>query len=135
MHLNGKNHKAKAVQAGQQQIIQTHVMQQSAAPVYYNYTPTTPNPPAPKPKEVTQPPPPGVSLQAALVKTKLTSDPAKKDLSQFRTPSGQFYCPTCNVSLNSENQFLQHLESKKHRSKGVGPAHDKTKKKKKKKKF
>lgn len=32
----------------------------------------------------------------------------------YRTPSGQFYCPTCNLSLTSESQLKQHLESKKH---------------------
>lgn len=34
--------------------------------------------------------------------------------SKYRTPSGLYYCKTCNVSLNSESQFRQHLGSKKH---------------------
>lgn len=33
----------------------------------------------------------------------------------FRTPSGQYYCPVCNISLNSEHQFGEHKQSKKHR--------------------
>ncbi|TRY76700.1 hypothetical protein TCAL_00159 [Tigriopus californicus] len=37
------------------------------------------------------------------------------DFSSFRTPSGQYYCAPCNVSLNSASQFGQHTSSKKHR--------------------
>nr|XP_022903709.1 zinc finger matrin-type protein 3-like [Onthophagus taurus] len=40
-------------------------------------------------------------------------------LSAYRTPSGQFYCKTCNISLNSEVQFTQHLNSKKHLKKNA----------------
>lgn len=32
----------------------------------------------------------------------------------YRTPSGQFYCPTCDISITSDTQLKQHLESKKH---------------------
>lgn len=42
---------------------------------------------------------------------------ATKDLSVFRTPSGYFYCKLCNLSLNSEIQFKQHLNSKNHAKK------------------
>lgn len=38
------------------------------------------------------------------------------DYSIYRTPSGQYYCAPCNLSLNSEITFAQHIESKKHRS-------------------
>ena len=38
-----------------------------------------------------------------------------KDFNIYRTPSGQYYCSTCNVSVNSENQFVQHRQSKKHK--------------------
>lgn len=40
--------------------------------------------------------------------------PERKSTSICRTPSGQYYCQVCNLSLNSEVQFLQHLESKRH---------------------
>jgi len=39
----------------------------------------------------------------------------KPDYSVHRTPSGQFYCAACNISLNSESQFGQHQVSKKHK--------------------
>ncbi|KAB0790952.1 hypothetical protein PPYR_02752 [Photinus pyralis] len=42
---------------------------------------------------------------------------SKKDLSVFRTPSGFYYCNPCNLTLNSEVQFKQHLDSKKHKKK------------------
>jgi len=37
----------------------------------------------------------------------------------YRTPSGQFYCPTCNLTLQSELHFTQHLASKGHKHGGV----------------
>lgn len=42
---------------------------------------------------------------------------SKTDLSVFRTPSGFYYCNPCNLTLNSEVQFKQHLDSKKHKKK------------------
>ncbi|XP_050299511.1 uncharacterized protein LOC126738295 isoform X3 [Anthonomus grandis grandis] len=36
------------------------------------------------------------------------------NVAAHRTPSGDYYCPTCNLSLNSEVQFLQHMKSKGH---------------------
>ncbi|XP_022195308.2 zinc finger matrin-type protein 3 isoform X2 [Nilaparvata lugens] len=39
------------------------------------------------------------------------------DYSMFRTPSGQYYCQPCNVSVNSPEQMSQHVESKKHKFK------------------
>ncbi|XP_011495130.1 PREDICTED: zinc finger matrin-type protein 3-like, partial [Ceratosolen solmsi marchali] len=38
------------------------------------------------------------------------------DYSIYRTPSGQYYCAPCNISLNSEVTFGRHMESKKHRN-------------------
>ncbi|XP_035697485.1 zinc finger matrin-type protein 3-like isoform X1 [Branchiostoma floridae] len=42
-----------------------------------------------------------------------------KDLLNCITPSGKFYCAACNLTLNSEAQFRQHQESKKHRAKNA----------------
>lgn len=39
------------------------------------------------------------------------------NLTVYRTPSGDFYCPTCNLTLNSEDQFKTHLKSKGHMKK------------------
>ncbi|KAJ8917301.1 hypothetical protein NQ315_002319 [Exocentrus adspersus] len=36
------------------------------------------------------------------------------NLSVYRTPSGDFYCPLCNITLNSESQFKLHLRGKGH---------------------
>ncbi|KAF7995637.1 hypothetical protein HCN44_006744 [Aphidius gifuensis] len=33
-----------------------------------------------------------------------------------RTPSGSYYCATCNKSFNCENSFIQHVDSKKHKN-------------------
>lgn len=41
-------------------------------------------------------------------------DTQQNKASNCRTPSGQYYCQPCNLSLNSEAQFNQHLDSKKH---------------------
>jgi matrin type zinc finger protein 3 len=43
----------------------------------------------------------------------------KDNFSIYRTPSGQFYCSTCNVCVNTESQFGQHLESRKHKQKNA----------------
>ncbi|XP_030754486.1 zinc finger matrin-type protein 3-like [Sitophilus oryzae] len=39
------------------------------------------------------------------------------NLSVYRTPSGDYYCPSCNSTSNSEGQFLQHWTSKNHMKK------------------
>ncbi|KAG5891108.1 hypothetical protein JTB14_028496 [Gonioctena quinquepunctata] len=39
------------------------------------------------------------------------------NLSVYRTPSGDFYCPHCNITLNSEAQFIVHIQSKGHMKK------------------
>ena len=43
-----------------------------------------------------------------------SGSPSKRDYSVFRTPSGQYYCPCCNVTLPNENLIEQHFNSKKH---------------------
>jgi matrin type zinc finger protein 3 len=43
----------------------------------------------------------------------------KENFSIYRTPSGQFYCSSCNVCVNTESQFRQHLESRKHKQKNA----------------
>ncbi len=92
MHLNGKSHKAKLAK-GQN--------------------------PKPKTKPIFETTSTSVKEQsAALVRNKLSG---KRDLSAFRTPSGQFYCATCNICVNSESQFHQHAQSKKHRNNGLEP--------------
>ena len=48
-------------------------------------------------------------LTAAASKTKPQGNLSKRtDYSAFRTPSGQYYCAACNLSLNSDSQFGQH---------------------------
>lgn len=42
------------------------------------------------------------------------SQPEKKSTSNCRTPSGQYYCQICNITLNSEMQYFQHTQSKRH---------------------
>ncbi|CAG9814898.1 unnamed protein product [Phaedon cochleariae] len=47
------------------------------------------------------------------------------NLSVYRTPSGGYYCPTCNLALNSESQFLLHVKSKAHMKKAASQKQDK----------
>lgn len=54
----------------------------------------------------------------------------KKDYSIYRTPSGQFYCALCNLCVNSEQQFVQHIASRKHKLKESSAKGKKTKSKK-----
>ncbi|CAG9772778.1 unnamed protein product [Ceutorhynchus assimilis] len=39
------------------------------------------------------------------------------DLAVHRTPSGDYYCASCNSTSNSELQFMQHMKSKNHMKK------------------
>ncbi|XP_067005714.2 zinc finger protein 346 [Anabrus simplex] len=55
---------------------------------------------------------PSDSILASVIRV---NKPSIKDYSIYRTPSGQFYCQPCNLTLNSESQFSQHCESKKHK--------------------
>ncbi|XP_013391414.1 uncharacterized protein LOC106159638 [Lingula anatina] len=42
--------------------------------------------------------------------------PRHRDFTNYRTPSGKFYCGACNVTMNNEVQFAQHVDSKKHKA-------------------
>uniref|UniRef100_T1IPM5 C2H2-type domain-containing protein n=1 Tax=Strigamia maritima TaxID=126957 RepID=T1IPM5_STRMM len=64
------------------------------------------------------------SILATVIATEVEEPPCKRmknnparDFSMFRTPSGKYYCSTCNITLNSESQFSQHFDSKKHKAK------------------
>lgn len=94
MHLNGKSHKAKMkksmgeVENGDLETIKTRVQMKD-------------------------------KILAICNKSSFTSSHVvqrrRHDFSQYRTPSGQYYCAPCNISLNSDNQFEQHQISKKHK--------------------
>ena len=58
-----------------------------------------------------------LSIKSELLPLEVASKKAKKDYSIYRTPSGNFYCALCNLSVNSENQFVQHMASRKHKLK------------------
>ncbi|CAH1775984.1 unnamed protein product [Owenia fusiformis] len=45
-----------------------------------------------------------------------TKRPRYRDFSNYRTPSGNYYCSYCNVTMATEPQFGQHIESKKHKA-------------------
>lgn len=48
-------------------------------------------------------------ILTAVSKVKPQGNLSKRtDYSAFRTPSGQYYCAACNLSLNSDSQFGQH---------------------------
>ncbi|XP_056016836.1 uncharacterized protein LOC125681162 isoform X2 [Ostrea edulis] len=51
------------------------------------------------------------------IQTQQQSRKRGRDYSNFRTPSGSYYCSICNVTVNGENQFAQHMDSRKHKSK------------------
>ncbi|XP_075156076.1 zinc finger matrin-type protein 1-like [Haematobia irritans] len=40
--------------------------------------------------------------------------PDPTDLSMYRTPSGQYYCKTCNITITNLNALDQHLKGKRH---------------------
>lgn len=54
-------------------------------------------------------------VRESIIELMPTIKQMQRDTSINRTPSGQFYCKTCNVTLDTEMNFKQHLESKKHR--------------------
>lgn len=58
-----------------------------------------------------------VPTSSTILSTLTSASACKTDLSVFRTPSGFYYCNPCNLTLNSEVQFKQHLDSKKHKKK------------------
>jgi len=94
MHLNGKNHRSK--------------MKRSMGGVLNNDLDTIQ-----KRVQLKD------SILSAVSKNKSQASGGKRkpDYSVHRTPSGQYYCAACNVSLNSESQFSQHQVSKKHKQK------------------
>ena len=103
MHLQGKSHRGKLQDTSTP----------CPAPIIIPSTHTTPSQggvlPNTAPTQMTP-----AQSSAVLVSTKLTSNPEERDYSPFRTPGGQFYCSGCNITLNSQQQFLQHTQSKKH---------------------
>ena len=42
----------------------------------------------------------------------------------FRTPSGKFYCPLCDVTLNTESHMAQHAQSKIHKQKSLNQRYE-----------
>nr|CAD7404583.1 unnamed protein product [Timema poppensis] len=69
------------------------------------------------PFELPQPAPADNILQSVMKgEVKRKSD---QDFSCYRTPSGYYYCQMCNLTLNSESQFAQHGQSKKHKLKAA----------------
>jgi len=92
MHLNGKNHKSK--------------MKRSMGGVLNNDLETIQ-----KRVQLKD------NILSAVSKNRSPGNLVKRkpDYSVYRTPSGQYYCAACNISLNSESQFSQHQVSKKHK--------------------
>ena len=116
MHLNGKAHKARAAaMAGKGSSFASSPP--PPLPMYHEGLPSTAQPPPapPLPPGPPPPPPPPPSETEASNAPIGPAPPPPQDLSVFRTPSGQYYCSVCNTSLNSESQFVQHSESKKHK--------------------
>lgn len=54
-------------------------------------------------------------VRSSIIELLPTIKQMQRDTSINRTPSGQFYCKTCNVTVDSEVTFMQHLDSKRHR--------------------
>ena len=106
MHLNGRTHKTRCAKTGVQSYDQ-----QSAA---LSGTTATMIVPKIEPFRIEN-------------ETKLKQ---RKDYSIYRTPSGQFYCALCNLCVNSEQQFVQHIASRKHKLKESSAKGKKTKSKK-----
>lgn len=42
----------------------------------------------------------------------------------YRTPSGKFYCPLCDVTLNTESHMVQHAQSKPHKQKSLNKRYE-----------
>lgn len=42
----------------------------------------------------------------------------------YRTPSGKFYCPLCDVTLNTESHMAQHAQSKTHKQKSLNKRYE-----------
>lgn len=54
-------------------------------------------------------------VRSSIIELLPTIKQMQRDTSINRTPSGHFYCKTCNVTLDTEVTFMQHLDSKRHR--------------------
>lgn len=54
-------------------------------------------------------------VRSSIIELLPTIKQMQRDTSINRTPSGHFYCKTCNVTLDTEVLFMQHLDSKRHR--------------------
>ena len=100
MHINGRNHKARCAKMSITNYDQYTAMTAMAA------------------AQAT-----AVPISTPLLKIKAENETAagkskpKKDYSIYRTPSGQYYCALCNLCVNSEPQFVQHVASRKHKLK------------------
>ncbi|KAM7346695.1 zinc finger RNA-binding protein-like [Cochliomyia hominivorax] len=60
-------------------------------------------------------PPAGIindNVLLSAIKEEIKPDP--NDLSMYRTPSGQYYCKTCNTSMSHLPALEQHLKGKRH---------------------
>ena len=49
---------------------------------------------------------------------------ASMEFRDFRTPSGKFYCPLCDVTLNTELHMAQHAQSKTHKQKNLNKRYE-----------
>lgn len=54
------------------------------------------------------------AVATTVTTTTLIESTATSDFSVFRTPSGQYYCQICDLSVTSEVTLSQHFSSKRH---------------------
>ncbi len=104
MHLSGKHHKQRYAKMTQG----SHMHQMPTPNAPLSYMPFR-GEQEPVPNVV-----PKMESDAMLGGNKQKT---KKDYSIYRTPSGQFYCALCNLCVNTENLFVQHVASRKHKLK------------------
>ncbi|XP_055693910.1 zinc finger matrin-type protein 3-like [Lutzomyia longipalpis] len=67
--------------------------------------------------DATFPPTNNDTVMESIVRQQSGYIPPKRDISIHRTPSGNYYCNVCDVTVNNDNLFNQHLDSKKHMKK------------------
>ncbi|XP_059622479.1 zinc finger matrin-type protein 3-like [Phlebotomus argentipes] len=65
----------------------------------------------------TIPPSDNDTVMESVIQQLPNSIPPKRDISINRTPSGNYYCASCDVTVNNEHLFNQHLNSKRHMKK------------------
>ena len=116
MHLNGKAHRARVEGRGPHSGNRGQQNQQLSRPPQSTPSAITPSNKVRLSQYLTQRL--NGSKSDIILRIKLFQQ--GKDLSIYRTPSGQFYCSPCNLSLNSESQFTQHCDSKKHKRTTAG---------------